>query len=253
MKTLLAVLLAAAAAPACAALRLPGSTWGSLSHDLDGIEGNATQGFVRQGVEWFEFRPLKLSLRTNVEYNWRLRTQNERYFNMLGPVVGVELRRSPFSLGLSHVWRRFPDRAPALDVNEFQLKGSWYKVFDLGQPTFFGWDAHGAPLTLWGNVFYDLDQTDGSGTQGFVRQGIEWFEFAFDAVFETYASYNWRFRSRNKAFFDALGPSLGARVRWRGIDVGIARHWRRFPELPRRVNDWEAFLSWYTQWDLKRK
>ncbi len=107
---------------------VPFKTWGRLAHDLHGLEGDTTQGWVNQGVEWLEVPGIKAVFKTYAAYRWRLRDKNRRFYNVHGPAVGLELSRGPFDLGVEHGWRRYPQ----LDRSQRTLEVSltWY----------FGWD-----------------------------------------------------------------------------------------------------------------
>lgn len=82
---------------------LTGSTWGTLSYDLDGSTGKTAMGYINQGVDWFEM-PEKITFNTFAEYRFRYRTEDNYYYNADGPAVGIELKKNIFRLGMDYYW-----------------------------------------------------------------------------------------------------------------------------------------------------
>lgn len=107
---------------------LPLTTWGRVAHDLNGLEGDGTQGWVSQAVEWCELPRGLAVVKTFAAYRWRLRDKNRTFYNVHGPAVGVELSRGPVDVGLEHAWRRYPGLSRS--DKAISLYADWY----------FGWD-----------------------------------------------------------------------------------------------------------------
>jgi hypothetical protein len=107
---------------------LPGSTWGQASYEKADIAGPGVLGYVNQGVDWITL-PGELTLNTFVEVRYRFRENNKAFYNAYGPAVGVELRRSPWHLGVDYYWERYPELSEASNRLQFYL--SWFHDWDL--------------------------------------------------------------------------------------------------------------------------
>lgn len=107
---------------------LPGSTWGVLTNDINGINGSGAQFFVNQGVNWTTL-PGNIDLVTYAEYRYRARTRNQEYYDAQGPAVGVEFRKSYFTWGMDYYWERLPGLGQREDILQFYL--TWYYDWDL--------------------------------------------------------------------------------------------------------------------------
>jgi len=238
----LAVLLGALAAPPARAVAgLPGSSWGVVSQDVDGLEGAGTQGFLQQGVDWVRL-PYAGPLRTFGSYRWRFRTENERFFNMHAVAVGVEARPGPVSVGVEQVWRRFPELDR--DTDDMAVYLSYYLAWKLGPR----W-----PGSTWGRLSRDLSDVEGDGTMGYVEQGRDLASLPGGATLGASASMRWRLRTRNERFFNAFGPAFGFAVRRTPLRAGVEASWKRYPELSRTDRTLELYATWYLDWNLKRR
>ncbi|MBI4386370.1 MAG: hypothetical protein HY551_03210 [Elusimicrobia bacterium] len=230
----------------------PGSTWGNGTRDLNGFEGYGTQGKVHQSIQWLTL-PGAITAKTFAAYRWRIRTQNRNFYDARGPAVGVEFTKSFVDFGADFSWQRFPGLNRTSE--DFQLFVTWYKRVNLleksSQANIFGLPILGLPLSTWGRLSHDLNNIEGDGAQGFVAQGVEWFRMPGDIVFRTLASYRWRFRSENRQYYNTHGPAVGVELGRKTVDVGVEFIWRRYPELPRSSRDFQLYLTWYFDWDLK--
>ncbi len=229
----------------------PGSVWGSLTRGDDDTEGTGVQGWARQGVRWVRF-PGALDLDTYGVYNWRVRTRNKTYYNTHGPSLIAAIEKGPFSVGAEFAWLRYPDQP--LNAKNYALFAGWYASQDVskwtGSPSAGGYEPLALPLSLWGKMSYDLHGEEGSGSMGWVKQGVDWFSLG-GWRFNTYGAYNWRLRSKNRTYYDVYGPSVGAVFRRRYFDVGAECYWQRFPQLYRTARTFNISLGWYYSWDLK--
>ena len=232
----------------------PGSVWGSLTRGFDNTEGTGVQGWARQGVRWARFGG-GLDLNTYAAYNWRLRTRNKTYYNTNGPSLIAVLEKGPFSAGAEFAWLRYPDLP--LNTKDYSLFATWYASRDIsrltGLPSLGTHSPLALPLSTWGRMSYDLQGVEGSGSQGWVRQGVDWLALGKSWKFNTYAAYNWRLRSKNKTYYDVHGPSLGAAFNGKYCDVGAEYYWQRFPQLNLTAKTFNIYFNWYYNWDLKKK
>ncbi len=232
----------------------PGASWGSLTRGDGDTEGTGAQGWVRQGVRWARFKG-GVDLDTYAAYNWRVRTENKTYYNTYGPSLIAAFERSPFSAGAEFAWLRYPDQP--LDSRNYSLFASWFASRDVsrwtGMPSLGSHAPLALPLSLWGKMSHDLHGPEGSGSMGWVKQGVEWFSLGRGVRFVTVASYNWRLRTKNNKYYDVYGPSVGLLLKARTFDLGTEWHWQKFPQLYRTARIFNISLGWYYGWDMKRK
>jgi len=249
-------LLALSGRPAAAysPLGYPGSMWGNFYREFDGLEGTGIQGHVTQGVDWFKL-PLGVTCDTFGGYNWRFRTLNKDYFNAHGPEVGMVLKKGPIGVGADFVWLYYPELRRT--SRDFAFFADWYETWNiakaLGAPSWHGHAVRGLPLTTWGRMSHDLNATEGQGSQGWVKQGIHWIDLPYKVGLVTYGSYNWRVRSKNRPYYNTHGPSAGLSLEQRYVNLGLEYAWRNFPELQRSTRSLQLYLTWYFDWDLKKR
>ena len=232
----------------------PGSVWGSLSQGSGKTEGAGVQGWARQGVRWARLGK-KLDLNTYAAHNWRMRTRNKTYYNAIGPSLIAAAEKGAFSAGAEFAWTRYPSLPR--NVENYSLFSGWYASRDISKWTGLPSLGSRAPLALpfstWGKMSYDLHGAEGSGSQGWVRQGVDWLALGRGWKFKTYAAYNWRLRTKNKQYYNVHGPSAGAVLSGRYFDAGSEYYWQKFPQLRRSAKTLNVFLNWYCNWDLKGK
>ncbi len=239
---------AAGQARAYSPIGYPGASWGEVCHNFNGMEGACTQGWVRQGADLYRFSGGQV-FQAYTAYNWRLRTKHETYYNVHGPALGMILGWGAVDTGIEMNWPHYTElRSNDRDAAVFS---KWYKSWELAEFIYGG--KKGLPFSTWGEVAYDLYHVEGSITQGWVKQGVDWVTFPCGAVMGTYASYKWRFRSRNEKYYDAHGPSLGFSLNVKSFDIGAEYAWQYFPRLKTSSNGLLAFVRWYVNWDLKNK
>lgn len=247
-----ALSLACAPASAFGPEGYPGSLWLTGFRDLNGFEGWGTQGSLTQGVQWLTL-PGDITVETYGRYFWRLRNKNQTYFDAYGPSVGVEFSKAFIDVGAEFGWTRFGELGE--NSEDFNIYLSWYKKVNLARdwadPNVFGIPVLGFPLSTWGKLTHDLNNLEGDGAQGFVRQGIEWFELPLGVVVRTLVSYNFRFRSENRPYYNTHGPAVGVELGSGPVDLGIEYMWRDYPELKRYTHDFYLYLSAYFNWDLR--
>lgn len=238
-------------------LAYPGSLWGYGYREFNGLEGTAIQGHLTQGVDWAKL-PYGLTFNTFGLYNWRFRTLNQDYFNAHGPALGAVLRRGSIEAGVDYNWQEYPLLHQPSQALEFFA--DWYKDWELdkvlGQASWRGRVIKGLPLTTWGRVSvlgYERNDVEGTGTMGWVKQGVRWLKLPYQAGLVTFASYNWRLRSLNRPYYNTHGPSVGVEVSQRYASLGLQYDWRSFPELHQDTRSLQLYLIWYLDWDLKKR
>ncbi len=232
----------------------PGAAWGNVSRDFEGLEGSGAMGWLRQGVEWTRL-PGDIPLQTPVSYHWRLRTRNRPFFNTHGPSLGLGVSKSAFDLGVQFGWQRFPELGRTTE--DFIAYLGCYKTWDLaslgGPRSVLGIPVLGFPFGVWGKLTHDINDVEGSGSMGWVSQGVEWADLPGGIVFKTLGAYRWRFRTENTRFYDTHGPALGVEFTRKPFDLGVEYAWRTFPGLRQTTRGFQLYASWYFGWDLKRK
>jgi len=231
----------------------PGAAWGGASRGIGGLEGYGSQGWVRQGIKWF--RASGLDFGTYADYSWRVRTKNKTYYNTYGPGLSAVFETGPFDLGIEYSWQRYPELPD--NVQSASLFAGWYHSADLskwtGKPVVGTYSPLALPISTWGRLNYDLHGAEGSGSQGWIKQGVDWFSMGRGWKFNTHIAYNWRLRTRNRTYYDALGPSLGLNCSRSGLTLGMEYLWQRFPQLHTSTRTANIFLNWFYNWDLKKK
>ena len=138
----------------------PGSTWGNVTQGDNSLEGLGTQGWVRQGVTWFS--PGGVDFNTYGRYTWRVRTQNEQYYDEYGPGLSAAFEKGPFGLGVEYTWLRYPKLSE--NSRNSDLFGNWYYSANvakwLGKPNVSSHSPLALPLSTWGQLTYDLNGTE---------------------------------------------------------------------------------------------
>ncbi len=245
-----------AATPAHGIEALPGSTWGVLTHTNSDVSGDSFQGWINQGIDWTTL-PGGITLNTYAEYRYRAQTDNKQYFNAYGPVLGLEFRKWFLKLGTDYYWQTYPawpGGTQRSDNHEYYLTG-YYK-----------WDANkldslnstkivGLPGSVWFYLTYDAKGLTGSGGQGWINQGIDWFTIPGDITFNTYAEYRYRAQTKQFEYYDAQGPAVGLEFKKSYFKLGADYYWQEYPRWPGgtlRSDYLEIYLTWYIDWDLKK-
>ena len=103
-----------------------GSTYGRVTESFNG--GSTIQGYVTQGVDWFTFAD-DITLNTSVSYRFRFRSFDNLFYDAHGPVILVELQKSPFTLGMDYSWSISPPQGTTEQTLGIYFK--WYYGWDL--------------------------------------------------------------------------------------------------------------------------
>lgn len=107
------------------------------------------------------------------------------------------------------------------------------------------------PGSVWAKASRNFDGLEGTGTQGWVRQGVRWARFE-RVDFDTYAGWSWRFRTQNRTYYDVHGPFVGAAFARGPFTAGAELSRSRYPELPDTKSDTAVFGAWYWSADAFR-
>ncbi len=236
--------------PVLAIEALPGSTWGTLTDNNSSLTGSGSMGWINQGIDWFTL-PGGITLDTYVEYRFRHRTKNNQFYDAQGPAVGLELKKWFLRLGTDYYWVNYPKWPEREEDREYYLTGYYdWDVNKLDSMHLSG--IKGLPGSIWFNMAYDAKGLTGSGGQGWINQGIDWFTLPGGVVFNTYAEYRYRHRTKENQFYDAQGPALGLEFKKSVFRLGMDYYWENDPKLPGRADYLELYLTWYVDWDLKK-
>ncbi|MDH5786564.1 MAG: hypothetical protein OEZ16_13295, partial [Chromatiales bacterium] len=103
----------------------PGAAYGRFTSDRDGNRSGL--GYLKQGISWYNFEG-GASLDTFAAYHFRLRNWDDLWHDAHGPELGLELRKKPFAVGVSHTWRNYLHQTQVDEGTELYLTLS------------FGWD-----------------------------------------------------------------------------------------------------------------
>jgi hypothetical protein len=109
-------------------LGLPTTTWGKVFRDSKQLEGNGTLGWISQGIEWCRL-PYDITFKTLAVYRWRSRSENQRYYDVSAPGVGIEFSRNSTDLGLEYNWAHYPGLGTTTSGWHAYL--TWYFNWDL--------------------------------------------------------------------------------------------------------------------------
>lgn len=238
---------------ALAVQALPGSTWGQVTYQTDKLIGAGTMGTLNQGIDWVTL-PGDITFNTFAEFDYRFRSGNHAFYNMYGPFLGMELRKSIFHLGAGYYWQRYPGINDTSNGMEFYL--SWFQGWDLKTRLPGGIQnslkVKGLSGSTWGRAGYQTDELVGAGAMGYVNQGIDWFTLPGQITFNTYVEFYYRFRSGNHDFYNAYGPTIGLEFQKSVFRLGAGYYWERYPGINDTSNGLRFYLTWFQDWDLKR-
>ena len=223
-----------------------GGIWGQGTHDDDLISGSGGMGWIHQGVDWVNL-PGEIVFNTYAEYRYRTRKLNRPYYDSQGPAVGMEFKKDFLTIGSDVYWERLPELGRSSTNRELYI--TWFYEWDFNKENKSG--SFALPGSSWGNLTYDVDGLNGSGAQGFVNQGVDWFTLPGGIVTNTYAEYRHRSRTKNNQYYDAGGPAVGLEFKKWFLHLGVDYYWERDPLLNLSSNRTQFYLTWYYTWDLK--
>lgn len=106
------------------------------------------------------------------------------------------------------------------------------------------------PGAVWTDTGRELDGEEGTYSQGMVRQGVEWLKPTPETGLQTYAQYNWRFRSKNEKYFNAWTPGVGIQLTSKYIGTGFEFSWPQYTELGESVKNYNVYINWFRYVDL---
>jgi hypothetical protein len=116
-----------------------------------------------------------------------------------------------------------------------------------------GFDIEGLPGSTWGQASYEKADIAGPGVLGYANQGIDWTTLPGELTLNTFAELRYRFRENNKQFYNAYGPVIGVELRRSPWHIGMDYYWERYPELSETSNRLQFYVSWFHDWDLKKR
>ncbi len=129
-----AAFLVLLSASAQAIVGLRGATWGDLRQEFhDDLPDNLVlQGWVKQGVDWAEWR--HATLNTYAALRYRVDTEGYDWNNTVGPALGLSLdlyttKGLSATAGVEYIWDRYfeSDRSD----NKLAIYLGWYGWWDL--------------------------------------------------------------------------------------------------------------------------
>jgi hypothetical protein len=234
--------------PASGYEALPGSTWGQVTHDDDTLVGNGTMGYINQGIDWTTL-PGGIKFNTFGELRYRFRSENRTYYNAYAEALGLEFKKSIFHLGADYVWESYPEIPD--HSNKVQYYLTWFYDWDL-KKTKSG-KMKRFPGSFWGQVTHDVDSLVGTGTMGYLNQGVDWTTLPGGIILNSFAEIRWRFRNENRDYFDAYSEALGVELKKSAFHLGVDYLWEKYPDLNDYSDKLQVYLTWYTDWNLKPK
>jgi len=106
------------------------------------------------------------------------------------------------------------------------------------------------PGAIWTDTGRECNGVEGTYSQGFVRQGIEWTRINNSIGIQTYAKIGWRFRGIDKDYFNAYIPGAGVMFSWRDFDLGLEFSWPYYTERHEELKSNDVFFTWFRYVDL---
>jgi len=249
--TVFLLLTTCLAAPAAALIGLPGSTWGELTRDGNNFEGWGSQGYVSQGIDWVKIGENRLD--TYLSGTWRYRSNNTLYYDAFAPALGIEAQGSFYHVGVELSRTQYSALGTA--TSRMQLQAGWYKDWTLASNSdtheFMGIHVKDLPGYTWGILTHTFDRLEGTGSQGFVDQGVTWFILPHNVAVNTFLEYRWRMREFNITYYNVYGPAIGLEFRRSPFRAGVEYYWESIETGP--INKkLDFFFSWYYSWDLHK-
>lgn len=107
------------------------------------------------------------------------------------------------------------------------------------------------PGAFWTSSGRDTSGTEGTYTQGMVRQGAELLRVG-GLPLQVYGKYNWRFRNVNKDYYNSYTPYAGAMLSFKYAEVGAEFGWPHYSGIANGTKDHSIFANWSRYWDLKK-
>ena len=237
---------------------LPGSTWGTVTDSFHGngpALGEGGMGWINQGIDWVTL-PGGITFDTYAEYRYRHRAHHKEYYDSWGPALGFEFKISFLRLGMDYYWQKYPSWPGGVQRSnnrEYYLTG--YYQWDLNKLSGINTSSVGGfPGSIWFNLTNDASGLTGSGAQGWINQGIDWTTLPGGIIFNTFAEYRFRERTKQFQYFDAQGPAVGLEFKKSAFRLGLDYYWESDPELQgnRNFGYYELYLTWYVDWNLKK-
>ncbi|MBE0510564.1 MAG: hypothetical protein IBX49_07530 [Gammaproteobacteria bacterium] len=234
-------------------IALPGSTWGSVDHNLRDQETYVSL-LINQGIDWTVL-PGEITVNTFFEYR-AIHNDWQAIYDDDEVVFGAELQRAPFKLGIEYAparWRG-TEGAPSTTNAYLGWYHSWYHFLRRrGSTSWNPLDVDAYDGAVYGRVIHNLDE-DITTARGFVRQGMDWFTadtWAGEITLNTYAAYRYRLRTRDAFWYNAHGPAIGVELNRSPFSLGIDYMRQYNPRRSTAEHRYGIYLTWYYDWNLR--
>lgn len=234
-------------------IALPGSTWGSVDHNLRDQETYVSL-LINQGIDWAVL-PGEITVNTFFEYR-SIHNDWQSIYDDDEVVFGAELQRAPFKLGIEYAPARWRGAEGASSTTNAYLGWyhSWYHFLRRrGSTTWNPLDVDAYDGAVYGRVIHNLDE-ETTTARGFVRQGMDWFTadtWAGEITLNTYAAYRYRLRTREAFWYNAHGPAIGIELNRSPFSLGMDYMRQYNPRRGTAENRYGIYLTWYYDWNLR--
>lgn len=231
---------------------LSGSSYGSFFHDLQGSTGTGVSALLNQGIDWVKL-PGNVLLRTYGELWYRTRSEDFKYYDLVGYSLGLELQKSIFRLGSEYVTERYTTQNKSNAGPQIFL--GWYKdwfkyMYDGGEDASW-FNIQSLSGSTYGKLSHDLGGITGTAVSGNIRQGIDWLKLPGNTMLSSFVEYRYSFRTGDNVYFNEHGPAFGTELQKRPFTLGIDYYLEHDPERHLLNHRATLYLKWYYNWDLK--
>lgn len=231
---------------------LPGHSWGSVYHDLQGPAGTGGSFLLNQGIDWVRL-PGDVVLRTYGEVWYRARSKEPRYHDLVGQAAGIELRKEMFRLGAEYAAEQYTrqDKHNSGAVLFLSWYRDWYRyLYDRSDDA--GWfNPQSLSGSTYGRISQDLGGNTGTTATGSISQGIDWLTLPGATLLSSFLEYRFSFRSGDNYYYNEHGPVVGTELQKAPFRAGIEYYWQHETERQRHNQRATVYLKWYYDWNLK--
>ncbi len=106
----------------------------------------------------------------------------------------------------------------------------------------------GLPGDTWGLTTQYLGNKSFSGISAFVSQGVDWFDLPLGITFNTFVEYRYKYRTKEKIYFDASGTAVGIDFKKSAFHLRTDYYWEKMPGLNTFTQNRQTYLTWYYDW-----
>ena len=233
-------------------LGLPGESWVKVSYDLDLNTGIGLSFFINQGIDWVKL-PGDIILNTYGEYRYSNRTSDSLYFNERGQALGIDLKKSPFKLGVEFYRQIFSEQGKINFTGSayFLWYYDWYKfVRNMADDSWFSIDALSG--NTYGKIFHDLSNpSTGNGISASISQGIDWITLPGVITLNTHVDFSFKYRTKDNYYYNSYGPAVSIELQKKPFRLGVEYLRNTFTQQNVTQKTWTLYLVWNLFWDLK--